>query len=58
MLGFHIDEQLIFKISFLLKVNMLTCGADNFNLLDQFPKENVFGIILGVCHSVLQRGFW
>ena len=58
MLGFHIDEQLIFKITFLLKVNMFTCEADKFNLYDQFSKENSFGIILGVCLSVFQIGLW
>ena len=58
MLGFHIYQQLIFKISFLLKINMLTYEADKLNLYDQFSKENSFGLILGVCHSVFQIGLW
>lgn len=33
ILGFCIDEQLIFKISFSLKANMLTCGGDNLRYL-------------------------
>lgn len=39
MRGFHIYEQLIFKISFPLKVNTLTCGADNFSYLTNFLRK-------------------